>query len=105
MFDQAISFFLPNMTWLQPPGHVHAMITDSWQPVVVNATAALTPPGPVPSWTTHTGVGYTCGSSEYRGYADMKGDNSPSGCLAAAKAMSETGVNFAIYPGNNNCYV
>jgi hypothetical protein len=23
MFDQAISYFLPNMTWLQPPGHVH----------------------------------------------------------------------------------
>merc|ERR1712000_557880 len=31
-FDQGISFFLPNMTWLQPPGHVHAMIKDTWQP-------------------------------------------------------------------------
>ena len=27
----------PNMTWLQPPGWVHAMITHSWQP---NAIAA-----------------------------------------------------------------
>merc|ERR1711920_945102 len=29
-WDQGISFFLPNMTWLQPPGHVHAMITETW---------------------------------------------------------------------------
>lgn len=29
-FDQGISFFLPNMTWLQPPGYVHAMITATW---------------------------------------------------------------------------
>jgi hypothetical protein len=28
--DQGISFFLANMTWLQPPGHVHTMISDSW---------------------------------------------------------------------------
>ena len=31
-FDQGISFFLPNMTWLQPPGHVHAMVAASFQP-------------------------------------------------------------------------
>lgn len=36
-FDQGISFFLPNMTWLQPPGHVHAMIASTRQP---NALAA-----------------------------------------------------------------
>lgn len=29
-FDQGISFFLPNMTWLQPPGYVHKMIADTW---------------------------------------------------------------------------
>lgn len=41
-FDQGLSFFLPNMTWLQPPGHVHAMVTKTWQPnaVTVNATVA-----------------------------------------------------------------
>ena len=33
-FDQGVSFFLPNMTWLQPPGYVHQMIKDSWQPNV-----------------------------------------------------------------------
>ena len=32
MFDQGIAFFLPNMTWLQPPGHVHAMIAASKLP-------------------------------------------------------------------------
>ena len=26
--DQGLSFFLPNMTWLQPPGWVHAMIVS-----------------------------------------------------------------------------
>ena len=31
----------------------------------------------------------------------MGDDNSPAGCLAAAKKMSATGINFAIYPGNN----
>jgi len=30
-FDQGLSFFLPNMTWLQPPGHVHAMIASTRQ--------------------------------------------------------------------------
>ena len=30
-FDQGISFFLPNMTWLQPPGYVHKMLQASWQ--------------------------------------------------------------------------
>ena len=33
---QGLAFFLPNMTWLQPPGHVHAMISQSWQPLDVN---------------------------------------------------------------------
>jgi len=27
---QGISFFLPNMTWLQPPGFVHKMISQTW---------------------------------------------------------------------------
>ena len=28
--DQGISFFLPNMTWLQPPGYVHNMVSKAW---------------------------------------------------------------------------
>merc|ERR1719203_1804438 len=31
--DQGLIFFLPNMTWLQPAGHVHAMIANTWQPI------------------------------------------------------------------------
>ncbi len=31
-WDQGLSFFLPNMTWLQPPGVVHAMLKDTWEP-------------------------------------------------------------------------
>lgn len=38
--DQGMSFFPPNMTWLQPPGHVHAMVARSWLPLAVNVTVA-----------------------------------------------------------------
>jgi hypothetical protein len=30
-FDQGLTFFLPNATWLQPPGYSHAMIADSFK--------------------------------------------------------------------------
>ena len=36
--DQGLIFYLPNTTWLQPPAHVHAMITESWQPHSANFT-------------------------------------------------------------------
>ena len=36
---QGIAFFLPNSTWLQPPGYVHQMITQSWQPSALNFSA------------------------------------------------------------------
>lgn len=100
MFDQAISFFLPNMTWLQPPGHVHAMITASWQPHALNSTIA-TPVTP-PLWTTLVNKGLTCSGSEYKG--DM-GATTQDGCLQ--KAKSKPGVNYAVWQGqgNKNCYV
>ena len=31
-FDQGIALYLPNMSWLQPPGYVHKMIHDTWEP-------------------------------------------------------------------------
>ena len=39
-FDQGIAFFLPNMSWLQPPGHVHAMVHATWQPEAVGVAVA-----------------------------------------------------------------
>jgi alpha-N-arabinofuranosidase len=36
--DQGLSFSLPNTTWLQPPGWVHAMVSESWQPLAVNVS-------------------------------------------------------------------
>ena len=39
-WDQAMSFFLPNATWLQPPGHVHAMVTATWGASTLAATQA-----------------------------------------------------------------
>lgn len=41
-----MAFFMQNMTWLQPPGHVHAMISATWAPVSVAAT--FTTPNVVP---------------------------------------------------------
>jgi len=38
-FDQGLVFFLPNMTWGQPPFYVHKMITQQWAPNVLNVTA------------------------------------------------------------------
>ena len=35
-FDQGLAFFLPNQTWLQPPGFVHQMVAETWQPQAVN---------------------------------------------------------------------
>eukprot|EP00658_Telonema_sp_P-2_P038649 TRINITY_DN27689_c0_g1_i2.p1 TRINITY_DN27689_c0_g1~~TRINITY_DN27689_c0_g1_i2.p1 ORF type:complete len:676 (-),score=152.23 TRINITY_DN27689_c0_g1_i2:251-2278(-) len=42
-WDQGISFFLPNMTWLQPPGYVHQMVAQSWQPNALSWAADSVP--------------------------------------------------------------
>ena len=36
--DQGIAFFLPNMSWLQPPGWVHAVVADTYQPINLDFT-------------------------------------------------------------------
>jgi hypothetical protein len=36
--DQGISFFSADQIWLQPPGWVHKMIHDSWQPLSATVT-------------------------------------------------------------------
>ena len=42
-FHQGMASFLPNMTYLQPPGWVHHMVTSTWQP---NALAVKLTAGP-----------------------------------------------------------
>eukprot|EP01046_Picozoa_sp_COSAG06_P003940 COSAG06_NODE_158_length_21760_cov_36.036979_8_plen_300_part_00 len=46
--DQGIIFFLPNMTWGQPPFYSHQMIHQTWQPnavaVTTNATSSFACP-------------------------------------------------------------
>jgi hypothetical protein len=37
-FDQGMANFYPNTTFLQAPGHVHAMISSSWQPNAIRTT-------------------------------------------------------------------
>lgn len=102
-FDQGISFFLPNASWLQPPGHVHAMVNSTWQPQALNVTVETTGAAP-PKWTEYSGKGYTCSGSEYKGAASDL-NKTAAGCLAAAEKMSSSGVNYATYPGNGGCFV
>jgi len=33
--DQGLAFYLPNMSWLQPPGHLHAMVHHTWLPAAL----------------------------------------------------------------------
>jgi hypothetical protein len=42
--DQGLSFYLPNGTWLQPPGYVHKMLHDTWLPnaLAVSVTGSAT---------------------------------------------------------------
>lgn len=101
-FDQGISFFLPNASWLQPPGHVHAMVHSSWQPSALNVTVKTD--GPTPTWTEVKGKSLTCSGSEYRG-TGLDANHTAEGCLAAAQKASGQGVDFALFPGNNNCYL
>jgi len=37
-----IVFFLPNMTWIQPPGYVHQMINTTWAPNALQASVNAT---------------------------------------------------------------
>ena len=43
--DQGAVFFLPNMTYAQPPFYVHTMVRDTWQPNAVRTTVAATATG------------------------------------------------------------
>jgi hypothetical protein len=37
--DQGMIFFLPNMTWGQPPWYARKMIADTWQPLAVQVAS------------------------------------------------------------------
>jgi hypothetical protein len=52
-WDQGISFFLPNATWLQPPGYVHMMIDQTWQPNALNVSATASG-NPIPATTLYS---------------------------------------------------
>ena len=39
-WDQGISFFLPNMTWIQPPGYVHTLMKATWAETVLASSFA-----------------------------------------------------------------
>ena len=91
--DDVITF---TRTWLQPPGYVHAMITSSWQPNVVNSTVTAHAAAPV--WSTHVNKSLTCAGSEYQG--DLGVMATADTCLAAVQkhdVQSPGTINFALY--------
>jgi alpha-L-arabinofuranosidase len=102
-FDQAISFFLPNMTWLQPPGHVHAMIHRTWQPRALNTTQKGTAPPVTPTWATVPDKSLHCSGSEYQG--DLGVQATAADCLAGAQ--KNPAVNYAVYFASTTkqCYI
>lgn len=56
-FDQGLSFFLPNVTWLQPPGYVHQMVRDALAPQAVGV--ASTPQYPASAQLSDAGDALT----------------------------------------------
>ena len=41
--DQGLAFYLPNGTWLQPPGFVHKIVHDTWLPHALAVTLGGAP--------------------------------------------------------------
>jgi hypothetical protein len=41
-WDQGLTFWLPNMTWIQPPGYVHQMISKTWADQILSTNLAAT---------------------------------------------------------------
>lgn len=56
-WDQGISFFSADDIWLQPPGWVHAMISDAWLPLAAEVVVA---PGTNGTNSTNKGKSGTC---------------------------------------------
>ena len=75
-WDQGIAFFSADQWWLQPPGWVHKMINDAWQPLI--ATTAL---------TVGTGVGSPGSSPGGRHVGSAAGDM-PSVCNSSNPATA-----------------
>ena len=63
------------------------------------AEAAAAGAAPPPGWRTVAGQSLRCSGTEYRGTAPMADGPGIGGCLAAAEAMEQQGVNYAVYPG------
>jgi hypothetical protein len=61
VWDQGIAFFSADDIWLQPPGWVHAMISEAWQPL--NAAVVLHSGTNGTNATNHGSVGTCPGSS------------------------------------------
>ena len=66
--DQGISFYLPNMTWLQPPGYVHSMISKAWFSKAASSAVS--------------GCDVDCGATQ---------------CTAAHVQVSDDGKNTSVY--------
>ena len=59
--DQGLSFFLPNATWLQPPGYVHAMIAQTLGPGSMGVQTAA--PHPLSASASRNATSPGCAAS------------------------------------------
>lgn len=78
------------------------MVHSTWQPSALNVTVKTD--GPPPTWTEIKGKAFTCSSGEYRGAA-ADANHTAAGCLAEAQKASGQGVDYAVFPGSNGCFL
>merc|ERR1712000_352922 len=93
MVNQAISDFLPNMTWLQPPGHVHAMIHRSWQPNALNATLDIPP---MSNWSSIPDKELKCSGHRGEYHGELGTPDSAEGCLQLLLEKATGLENYAV---------
>ena len=117
-FDQGMTFFLPNMTWLQPPAHVHSMISrggpwatglgTSVQILSAAAASGADPPCPLQPCPAHPGRKF-CPSSAAPNQCDHTTPTTPCPpCKAKpppAFGPSYNALNITASAGTNGSHV
>jgi len=94
--DQGIAFFLPNQTWLQPPGWVHAMISSTFESkgLLWNDTTPIMP-SPLPQLDSLSGELLTVpiiGADGAHFSAAKRGDKHNKGAAVSAWFLNDQAV-------------
>ena len=83
-WDQGMSFFSADQWWLQPPGWVHKMINDAWQPLTAMAALSTATGSSSGGGGGSGGGGDSAGGGRSRGWVG----NVPSVCNSSNPATA-----------------